>query len=144
MQMYQANGLLAVEQAKGHLLYVVGHFVRRDGALPRDLHGTCVETQQLIPNVMCVFAAPLERTARSDAALVHPTGLFLKPGNKSVVFPQSLAWQHGNNVGGDRVIKEKQMRTKGWNTPEEARRTHAKLTPAVSWSGTAFRVFYDF
>lgn len=59
MQIYQA-----VEEAKGHLLYVVGHFVRRDGALPRYLHGTCVETQHLIPNVMCVKSAPLETTLR--------------------------------------------------------------------------------
>lgn len=60
--------MFVVEEVKGYSLDVVGHFVRRDGALPRYLHGTCVETQHF-PNVMCVKPAPLEGTARSDAAL---------------------------------------------------------------------------
>lgn len=80
MQIYQA-----VEEAKGHLLYVVGHFVRRDGSLPRYLHGTCVETQHLISNVMCVKSAPLERTALSDAAPVRPNGPHRRH-NRFVVF----------------------------------------------------------
>lgn len=52
MQKYQANRLFVVEEVKGYLLYVVGHFVRRDGSLPRYLHGTCEETQHFISNIM--------------------------------------------------------------------------------------------
>lgn len=76
MQQYHANSLLVVEGVGGYLLYVVGHFVRRDGAFPRYLHGTCVETRH--------FRTALFGRNRSR---------FLKPGNKSVAFPQSLAWQ---------------------------------------------------
>lgn len=61
MQKYQANRLFVVEEVKGYLLYVVGHFVRRDGSLPRYLHGTCEETQHFIPNIMWVKPCAAEK-----------------------------------------------------------------------------------
>lgn len=70
MQKYRAKSLFPVEEETGYLLYVVGHFVRRDGALPRYLHGTCMHTQHFILNVMCMKPVELKRTVRSDATPV--------------------------------------------------------------------------
>lgn len=92
------------------LLYIVGHFVRRDGAFPWYLYRTCVETQQFIPNVTCVkplsLKARLHQPARPVQTPLWPgQQAFLKPSN-SIVFRRSLAWQSVNIVGGEGVVKK--------------------------------------
>lgn len=86
MQQYHANSLLVAEGAGGYLLYVVGHFVRRDGAFPRYLHGTCVETRHF-------RTAPFGRN-RSR---------FFKS-RQQISFHRALLGRSVNNVGREGVI----------------------------------------
>lgn len=48
-----SHPLLWIQTLKMHLLYVVGHFVWRDGTLPWYLHWTCVNTRRFISKWKC-------------------------------------------------------------------------------------------